>query len=291
MLGSTQAPIVKLQSLSLDCCTGVIFPCMGNILGVILFLRGPWHSGTVLSAPRTCCRLRECSKDSWQGRHSRSFWRGLGLLQIGRKQTCRQSICAPQTALLSSGACGRHMYIPDNTQPLRNCYEWKDRWWRRLLLDSRMHQVQGREGSRRGTSCRVASQDLAIVGTGLGCWSGALLLHGLLVAASAEHVMLTPLTVACSTRKKSLYRHPSNYPDGVFALKSGYCTRAVGSLLLGLARFLWTDLAGIVFGFRLFGLQFRRPGHLPHASGFLIRLGGSFQCGPAEQCPHCHWQW
>lgn len=25
---------------------GVIFPCMGNILGVILFLRGPWSLGT-----------------------------------------------------------------------------------------------------------------------------------------------------------------------------------------------------------------------------------------------------
>mmetsp|Transcript_21268 Transcript_21268/g.50602 ORF Transcript_21268/g.50602 Transcript_21268/m.50602 type:complete len:330 (-) Transcript_21268:2257-3246(-) len=74
--------------------------------------------------------------DSWQGRHSRSFWRGLGLL---------------------------HMHLPDNAQPLSNCYEWKDRWWRRLLLD------------------------LAVPGTGLGCWSGALLLHGQLHRSS--HVL------------------------------------------------------------------------------------------------------
>ena len=88
MLGSTETSVMHIHLLRLGFGAGVIFPCMGNILGVILFLRGPWHSGnSLLVIAATSCRLRECSKDSWQGRHSRSFWRGLGLLQIGRKLT------------------------------------------------------------------------------------------------------------------------------------------------------------------------------------------------------------
>ena len=86
---------------------GVIFPCMGNILGVILFLRGPWNPAGISQS-----RFLEHEpvpsigrKDRWQGRHPRSLWRGPGLLQLGEKRTRDDNSSSRLGACSSAGTC------------------------------------------------------------------------------------------------------------------------------------------------------------------------------------------
>ena len=91
---------------------GVIFPCMGNILGVILFLRGPWSLGKDELLSEFCtalctalCNAEDCRK-RWHLRSLRSWRRVL------------------------------HLYLSHNAQLVSHCHQRQNRWRRCLLSAS-----------------------------------------------------------------------------------------------------------------------------------------------------------